>query len=37
VDYVLGLAKNERLKKEIAEEMEQAKAQFVETLAAVLS
>jgi len=31
VDYVLGLAKNERLKKEIAEEMKQAEAQFGET------
>ena len=31
VDYVLGLAKNERLKKEIAEEMKQAEAQFRET------
>src|SRR5262249_12692186 len=31
VDYVLGLAKNERLKKEIAEEMKQAAAQFGET------
>ncbi len=28
VDYVLGLAKNARLKKEIAEEMKQAEAQF---------
>lgn len=31
VDYVLGLAKNERLKKEIAGEMKQAEAQFGET------
>jgi hypothetical protein len=28
IDYVLGLAKNERLKKEIAEELQQAEAQF---------
>jgi hypothetical protein len=28
VDYVFGLAKNERLKKEIAEELKQAEAQF---------
>jgi DDE family transposase len=31
VDYVLGLAKNERLKKEIAEAMKQAEAHFGET------
>jgi hypothetical protein len=31
VDYVLGLAKNERLKKEIIEEMKQAEAQFQTT------
>jgi hypothetical protein len=31
VDYVLGLAKNERLKKEIAEELHQAEAQFGQT------
>src|SRR5438552_1920077 len=31
IDYVLGLAKNERLKKEIAEEMKQAEAQFGQT------
>ena len=31
VDYVLGLAKNERLKKEIVEEMKQAEAQFQQT------
>jgi len=31
VDYVLGLAKNERLKVEIAAEMEQAAAQFATT------
>ena len=29
IDYVLGLAKNERLKKEIAEEMKQAEARFI--------
>jgi hypothetical protein len=28
IDYVLGLAKNERLKQEIADEMKQAEAQF---------
>ena len=31
VDYVLGLAKNERLKKEITEEMKQAEVQFHNT------
>jgi Transposase DDE domain group 1 len=31
VHYVLGLAKNERLKAEIAEELEQARQQYVET------
>jgi Transposase DDE domain group 1 len=31
VDYLLGLAKNERLKAEIAKEMGEAKAQFQET------
>jgi len=31
VDYLLGLAKNERLKAEIAKEMEEAKAQYQET------
>jgi len=31
VDYVLGLAKNERLKKEIVEELKQAEIQFQET------
>ena len=31
VDYVLGLAKNERLKKEIATELKQAEAQFQQT------
>jgi hypothetical protein len=31
VDYVLGLAKNERLKAEIAEEVEQARQQHAET------
>src|SRR5262245_6371191 len=31
IDYVLGLAKNERLKKEIAEETQQAEAQFGQT------
>jgi hypothetical protein len=31
IDYVLGLAKNERLKKEIAEELQQAEAQFGQT------
>ena len=31
VDYVLGLAKNERLKKQIAEDMKPAEAQFRET------
>jgi hypothetical protein len=31
VDYVLGLAKNERLKKEIAEKIKQAEAQFQQT------
>jgi hypothetical protein len=31
VEYVLGLAKNERLKKEIAEEMKQAEALFGQT------
>ncbi len=31
VDYVLGLAKNERLKAEIAVELEQAAAQYAET------
>jgi len=31
VDYLLGLAKNERLKAEIVKEMEEAKAQYQET------
>src|SRR5436190_5028029 len=31
IDYVLGLAKNARLKKEIAEEMKQAEGQFGQT------
>ncbi len=31
VDYLLGLAKNDRLKAEIASEMQQAKAQFEQT------
>ena len=31
IDYVLGLAKNERLKKDIAEEMKQAEARFGQT------
>src|SRR5215813_3082637 len=31
VDYVLGLAKNERLKKEIVEELKQAETQFQQT------
>jgi DDE family transposase len=31
VDYVLGLAKNERLKAEIADELEQARQQYAET------
>jgi hypothetical protein len=31
IDYVLGLAKNERLKKEIAEAMQQAETQFHQT------
>jgi hypothetical protein len=31
VDYALGLAKNERLKKEIGEELKQAEAQFQQT------
>ena len=31
VDYLLGLAKNERLKADIAKEMEEAKAQYQET------
>jgi hypothetical protein len=31
VDYLLGLAKNERLKAEIGKEMEEAKAQYQET------
>jgi Transposase DDE domain group 1 len=31
VDYLLGLAKNERLKAEIAKEMEEAKAQYQQT------
>ena len=31
IDYVLGLAKNERLKKEIAEETKQAEARFGQT------
>jgi len=31
IDYVLGLAKNERLKKEIAEELQQAEGQFRQT------
>jgi hypothetical protein len=31
VDYVLGLAKNERLKKEIVEELKQAEAEFQQT------
>ena len=31
VEYLLGLAKNERLKAEIAKEMEEAKAQYQET------
>ncbi len=31
IDYVLGLAKNERLKKEIAQELQQAEAQFSHT------
>src|SRR5260370_39801433 len=31
VDYLLGLAKNERLKAEIVQELEQAEAQYQET------
>ena len=31
VDYLLGLAKNDRLKADIAKEMEEAKAQYQET------
>ena len=31
VDYILGLAKNERLKKEIAEELQQAKELYEQT------
>jgi hypothetical protein len=31
IDYVLGLAKNERLKKEIAEQLQQAEVQFGQT------
>ena len=31
VDYILGLAKNERLKKEIAEELEKAKKLYEQT------
>jgi hypothetical protein len=31
IDYVLGLAKNDRLKKEIADQLQQAEAQFVQT------
>jgi len=31
IDYVLGLAKNERLKKEIADQLQQAEAQFGQT------
>jgi hypothetical protein len=31
VDYLLGLAKNDRLKAEIEKKMEEAKAQYQET------